>query len=103
MTSWRRRWGVMLVAWTAAMWAMTTARAQERVLDDFDDLAAWSVSATDDVHAALRSVEGSSGKALCIDFDFGKVTGYVSARRRLPLDFPARYRSEEHTSELQSP
>jgi len=90
MTSWRRRWGVMLVALTAAMWAMTAA-AQERILDDFDDLAPWSVSATDDVHAALRSVEGSSGKALCIDFDFGQVTGYVSARRRLPLDFPARY------------
>jgi hypothetical protein len=28
---------------------------------------------------------------LCIDFDFGKVTGYVSARRSLPIDFPARF------------
>jgi len=95
MTSWRRRWGVLLVALTAAMRAMTAA-AQERVLDDFDDLAPWSVTATDDVRATLRSVDGSSGKSLCIDFDFGQVTGYVSARRRLPLDFPARYEFTMH-------
>ena len=31
------------------------------------------------------------GRALCIDFDFGRVTGYVAARRTLPIEFPARY------------
>lgn len=67
------------------------ASAQERVLDDFASLDAWTISATDDVKAALRSAEGPHGKAMCIDFDFGQVTGYVSARRALPLDYPARY------------
>jgi hypothetical protein len=66
-------------------------QAQERVLDDFTDLAAWKVSATDDVKAVLRGTDGPHGKALCIDFDFGSVTGYVTAQRALPIDYPARY------------
>ena len=68
------------------------ARAQDQLLDDFADPAAWTLSAT------RRRQGGASpgrrrphGSALCIDFDFGKVTGYVSARRSLPIDFPARF------------
>ena len=65
--------------------------AQERLLDDFNDLSAWSVVATDDVKAALRPVAGTRGNAACLDFDFGRVTGYVALRRKLPIEFPARY------------
>ena len=65
--------------------------AQERVLDDFEDLAAWSVVATDDVKAGLRRASGPAGSAGCLDFDFGRVTGYVALRRKLPIEFPARY------------
>jgi hypothetical protein len=71
--------------------AATLAHAQDRVLDDFENPAAWTVSATDDVKAALRAVDGPHGKALCFDFDFGHVTGYISAQRALPIDYPARY------------
>ena len=67
------------------------ARAQDQLLDDFADPAAWTLSASDDVKAALRPIRGPHGSALCIDFDFGKVTGYVSARRSLPIDYPARF------------
>ena len=67
------------------------ARAQDQLLDDFADPAAWTLSASDDVKAALRPATGPNGNALCIDFDFGKVTGYVSARRALPIDFPPRF------------
>ncbi|HEY9066077.1 MAG TPA: discoidin domain-containing protein [Burkholderiaceae bacterium] len=70
-------------------------RIAERVLDDFDDASAWSVVATDDVKASLRAVPGASGKpddrALCLEFDFGRVTGYVALRRKLPIEFPARF------------
>ena len=65
--------------------------AHERVLDDFEDASAWSVVATDDVKAELRSDAGSQGRSLCLDYDFGRVTGYVALRRKLPIDFPARY------------
>jgi hypothetical protein len=64
---------------------------QDRLLDDFDNPSAWSIAASDDVRATLRSVDGEQGRALCIDFDFGRVTGYVAARRVLPIEFPARY------------
>ena len=82
------------LAIVATLWFGAGARAQvtqERVLDDFDDLSAWSVTATDDVKAALRSSSGPNGKAACLDFDFGRVTGYVALRRKLPIEFPARY------------
>ena len=69
----------------------SNAWAQDEMLDDFADPAAWTLSATDDVQAALRHAEGPNGSALCIDFDFGKVTGYVSARRALAVEYPGRF------------
>ncbi|MGZ5130244.1 MAG: hypothetical protein ACXWCJ_03325 [Caldimonas sp.] len=69
----------------------SNAWAQDRLLDDFADPAAWTLSASDDVKAALRPSQGPHGSALCIDFDFGKVTGYVSARRALAIDYPSRF------------
>jgi len=69
----------------------SNAWAQDELLDDFADPTAWTLSATDDVKAALRPATGPHGSALCIDFDFGKVTGYVSARRALPIDYPSRF------------
>jgi len=70
---------------------LSNARAEEQVLDDFANPAAWTITATDDVKAALRFTDGPRGRALCIDFDFDAVTGYVSAHRSLPIDFPPRY------------
>ncbi len=75
----------LLLALASNAWAL------DEVLDDFADPAAWTVSASDDVKAALRPASGPHGSALCIDFDFGTVTGYVSARRSLPIDYPARF------------
>lgn len=86
MTGWR----IVGVAFIACLF-MVNARAQDRVLDDFENLEGWSVSATDDVTASLRQIDGPHGKAMCVDFDFGRVTGYVSVHRRLPIDFPTRY------------
>jgi hypothetical protein len=69
----------------------SNAGAQDVLLDDFAEPGAWKVSASDDVKARVRPATGPNGSALCIDFDFGKVTGYVSAHRALPIDYPARY------------
>ena len=52
----------------------SSAWAQDELLDDFAEPAAWTLSASDDVKAALRSAPGPHGSALCIDFDFGQVT-----------------------------
>jgi hypothetical protein len=64
---------------------------RDRVLDDFTNPGAWKLTATDDVKAALRPASGPHGAALCIDYDFGRVTGYVALKRPLAIDYPARY------------
>src|SRR5207342_37556 len=43
------------------------------------------------VTGQARLAEGASGKALCLDYDFHGVSGYVGLRRALPLDYPADY------------
>ena len=63
----------------------------ETLLDDFEDLASWKVVASDEVKAAIRQAPGTSGQALCLDFDFGKVSGYVVARRPMRLEYPGNF------------
>jgi F5/8 type C domain len=82
---------LLIPALVLALVLATTAHAQDRVLDDFNTLAGWTLTATDDVKATLRSSDAPQGKALCIDFDFGHVTGYVAARRDLQMELPERY------------
>ena len=69
--------------------------APPRVLDDFDVVEvvenARQVSTTDDVKAALRTAPGKEGRALCVDFDFGAVSGYVAVSRALPMEYPANF------------
>ena len=62
-----------------------------RVLDDFDDPTQWQASASDDVKARLFRAAGRAGGALCLAFDFGTVSGYAVARRRLPIEFTGNY------------
>lgn len=84
--------------WLQAAWALpvlfaaATGSAREgRVLDDFRSLDAWEALASDQVKAKLRQDDGPSGKALCLDYDFGGVSGYAVARRRLPMRHPAHF------------
>ena len=58
-----------------------------RILDDFEDLSPWQVSASDDVKARLRPTKGSKGQGMCLEFDFDAVSGYAVARRELPLEY----------------
>src|SRR6185436_1946186 len=66
-------------------------QAPLRLLDHFDDLGGWRVSTSDDVKAKLRAGAGQNGNALCADFDFGTVSGYVTVGRELALDYPDNY------------
>jgi hypothetical protein len=60
---------------------VASAGEAPRLLDGFDDAAVWQVGHSDDVSASLHSEHG----ALCVDFDFNGVSGYVSLRRSLPM------------------
>ena len=71
----------------------TSANAQEaRVLDHFDDASAWRVVTSNQVSGSLRQVDGIRGKALCLDYDFNGVSGYVGIQRDLAIAYPQNYR-----------
>ena len=61
------------------------------VLDTFDDLAGWSVEATEGVKARLVAESGVESGSMCLAFDFGKVSGYALVRKRIALDFPENF------------
>ena len=65
--------------------------ATARLLDDFEDVTPWRVSASDEVKASLRKVTQADGSALCMDFDFGAVSGYAAVSRELPLEYGENY------------
>jgi hypothetical protein len=58
------------------------------VLDDLRDPSPWSSFASDEVRASIRR-EADAG--LCLDHDFGSVSGYAVMRRELPVQWPADF------------
>ena len=70
--------------WTSLAIAAPPALPAPKVLDDFDDIGAWKLVLSDQVSGSLRPVSGAGGgRALCLDYDFHKVSGYVGIRRAL--------------------
>ncbi len=80
----------------AAGFAAASAQAQPRLLDGFEDPAPWRVVTSNQVSGSIRQVEGVEGGALCLDYDFNGVSGYVGLQRDLPLEFPENYRFGFH-------
>ena len=62
-----------------------------RTLDGFENLQDWKLSATDQVQARLSAQPAADGKAACIAYDFGKVSGYLALSRQLPLAFDGNF------------
>lgn len=74
--------------------AATQVQAQEgaKLLDGFEDASKWRVVASNQVSGSIRSIDGADGKALCLDYDFNGVSGYVGIQRDLALRYPENYR-----------
>jgi len=62
-----------------------------RVLDAFDDLAAWRATGSDGVTSSIRAVPGVHGAALRLAVDLGGTSGYGVARRPIALELPADF------------
>lgn len=86
---------LFLFALASASYA-ANASDTPHALIDFSNASAWQVSASDDVTASLRSIDGEHGKALCLDYDLNGTAGYASLRRALPITFPLNYAFELH-------
>jgi len=86
----RRSWsGVLLFA--ALLWMPDLAHAQERVLDDFEDITKWEVVTADGVDLHLQAGEGRNGQALRMDFDFKGSGGYAVARAPISVELAENY------------
>ena len=70
----------------------TSAQETGKVLDDFSDASHWRVVTSNQISGSLRQVEGATGKALCLDYDYNGVSGYVGLQRDLALEYPENYR-----------
>lgn len=62
-----------------------------RLLDGFEEAAPWQAQASDAVAASARAAPGNDGRALCLDYDFGKVSGYAQLRRAIAFEVPEHY------------
>jgi hypothetical protein len=69
----------------------TTARAQTRVLDSFEDLTPWSAHPSDGVSASIHPDQGVVGRSMRIDVDFHGGAGYAVVHRALPTTLPDDY------------
>jgi F5/8 type C domain len=83
-----RRW---LSALALALLLAPPPAAAEQVLDGFDDLAGWSVTAAPGASAELAQDAGRSDGALRLDFDLHGGRGWIIARKAFDLTLPANY------------
>jgi hypothetical protein len=67
------------------------AAPQATVVDDFEDVSAWSAHPADGVALAVRAGAGARGGALRLDFDFHGGGGYAVVRRAVALDLAENY------------
>lgn len=63
----------------------------QTVLDDFERPSIWEAASSDGVDASSESIPGVNGRALRLDYDFTKGSGYAFLRRELPLDLPENF------------
>ncbi|MDZ7288550.1 MAG: discoidin domain-containing protein [candidate division KSB1 bacterium] len=66
--------------------------AQEKLLDDFENISEWKTIVSDGVTATIESAPGHSGNAMALDFEFHGGSGYAIAQKRLPLNLPENYK-----------
>ncbi|MDX2118526.1 MAG: coagulation factor 5/8 type domain-containing protein [Planctomycetota bacterium] len=79
-----------------------TKASASTLLDACDDPAAWTVIASDGVTASLAVAPGKdagaagkdagTSKAIRLNYDFTKGSGFVVIRRPTPIDMPSNYR-----------
>jgi hypothetical protein len=71
--------------------AASDASAPRLLIDDFEDVSAWSAHPASGVELAIRSDAGAHGRAMRLDFHFTG-GGYAVARRPVAIDLPPNYR-----------
>lgn len=65
--------------------------AQQKLIDGFEDLSDWEKFSSEGVSIQITDAEGREGKALRIDYDFTKGTGYGGVFRSVNIELPENY------------
>jgi len=71
--------------------APLVARADTTVLDDFDQFAGWTATASEGTHVWLASEPGHAGNAMRIGFELNTGGGYVIVRKSFNVTLPENY------------
>ncbi len=71
--------------------AGSAATPGDRLLDNLDRPTAWTASSSDGVEGKASTIQGDSGRALRLDYDFARSSGYAFVRRELPLELPDNF------------
>jgi len=61
------------------------------IIDDFEDLSPWSVSASEGVEVEIAQDAGVEGMGMRLDFDFHGAGGFLIAHRPLRMALPDNY------------
>jgi len=67
------------------------ARPQRVLLDDFETLAGWTPIVSEGAKLTIVPGEGTSGRAMVMDFNLAGVYGYVIAQKEFALELPSNY------------
>ncbi|MBC7185671.1 MAG: discoidin domain-containing protein [Calditrichaeota bacterium] len=84
-----RKLGIVVAASLTML--VLQGRAQERLLDDFEQLQGWQPVTSEGAQLKLLADQGRAGQAMLMDFSFGGGFGYVIARRQFEIELPEDY------------
>ncbi|AFH48894.1 Putative secreted protein [Ignavibacterium album JCM 16511] len=65
--------------------------AQKVLLGNFDNIESWKIYKSEGVEINILQVEGRSGKALRLEYDFTKGAGYGGIQKLVEIDLPENY------------
>lgn len=71
--------------------SLTTAIAQQRTLETFEQATGWSYNISDGVTLKTSPDKGVTGNAIRIDYDFTEGTGYGGIQKFYAIDLPDNY------------
>jgi hypothetical protein len=82
---------LFLALLASVLLASPAVAQQPRVLDAFEDLSPWTADASTDVSSAVSPVDGQTGRAMRLTYDFNGRSGYAFAARAIDLDVPENF------------
>lgn len=71
--------------------ALQPSFSQSRLLDAFETTEGWKAIVSDGAQLMIEQGEGKTGKALAMQFDLSRVSGYVIAQKQFDLELPGNY------------